>query len=297
MRKSIKVFYEESKLREISIIMKAIVFGATKSAMAMYTEISKKYDIVAYCDNDQNKWGSEINDVKVIAPKLIPTVNYDEIIIASLSAMDVIRKQLLDMGIDECKINTSYVEFRVRAREFFVRDFAKLVYQRGLQGSVAEGGVFQGEFATIINECFSDRKLYLFDTFEGFDERDVILESLNGFSEAKPGYLNITSEELVLRKMKYVDKCVIKKGYFPETTEGIEDTFCFVNLDMDLYKPTIEGLRFFYPRMVKGGIIVVHDYFSVGYEGVNAAIEEFCREYPVIPFPIGDTVSIAFQKN
>lgn len=68
---------------------------------------------------------------------------------------------------------------------------------------------------------------------------------------------------------------------------------------MDLYKPTLEGLRFFYPLMVSGGIITVHDYFSQGYEGVKAALKEFMDEMQdnMVPFPIGDHTSIAIQKG
>lgn len=68
-----------------------------------------------------------------------------------------------------------------------------------------------------------------------------------------------------------------KKGYFPQTAEGITDTFCFVNLDMDLYKPTLAGLNFFWEKM-ETGIILVHDYFSEVYEGVKSAVESFVKE-------------------
>lgn len=37
--------------------MKAIVFGATLSARELYEEIEKRYDIVAFCDNDKSKQG------------------------------------------------------------------------------------------------------------------------------------------------------------------------------------------------------------------------------------------------
>ena len=47
--------------------------------------------------------------------------------------------------------------------------------------------------------------------------------------------------------------CLFKKGYFPESAHGIDEKFAFVSLDLDLYKPTLEGLRFFYPKMIKGG--------------------------------------------
>lgn len=99
--------------------------------------------------------------------------------------------------------------------------------------------------------------------------------------------------------MLHPENCIIKKGYFPKTANGINETFCYVNLDMDLYKPTLEGLRFFYPIMIKGGIIIVHDYSSKGYEGINATVHEFIEEISdnIVPFPIGDHVSIAIQKR
>ena len=77
--------------------MKAIVFGAAVSRQEYYDEIKKRYDIVAYFDNDPAKWGTELNHTPVIAPKEIGQYQWDEIIIVSLTAMDAIRKQLLGM--------------------------------------------------------------------------------------------------------------------------------------------------------------------------------------------------------
>lgn len=279
--------------------MRAIVFGATASANDLYEKIKKKYDIVAFCDNDMNKWGGVIEGINIVSPDSILDLQWDEVIVISTSAMNVIKIQLLDMGIEESRINTSYVDFEVRARETFLQDYATIIYNNQISGCVAEAGVFQGEFAKIINESFPDKKLYLFDTFEGFDERDVVYEEKNKFSDAVKGHLNLTSEKLVLNKMKFPERCIIKRGYFPESAEGIKEQFCFVNLDMDLYKPTLEGLRFFYPLMVQGGIIIIHDYFSQGYEGINAAVKEFIEETEeiIVPFPIGDHISIGIQKR
>lgn len=279
--------------------MKAVIFGATQSAKSIYEDIKRSYEIIAYCDNDKCKWGKMYDGLEIVSPQCVLDLQWDEVIIVSLSAMNVIKKQLLDMGVEEHRINTTYVALKVQGREQFVRDYGRVVYGRGIRGEVAEAGVFQGEFAKIINDIFSDRKLYLFDTFEGFDKRDVWYEEKNNFSEAKKGYLNLTSEELVLEKMPNPGQCIIKKGYFPDSAKDVSEEFCFVNLDMDLYKPTLEGLRFFYPKMVKGGIIIIHDYFSTGYEGVNAALDDFLKDIDetIIPFPIGDGVSIAIQKR
>jgi hypothetical protein len=123
-----------------------------------------------------------------------------------------------------------------------------------------------------------------------------MIERENDFSEEKAGHLNMTSEELVLGKMEHAENCIIRKGYFPDTATGVEDTFCFVNLDMDLYKPTLEGLRFFWDRLEKGGIILIHDYFSEEYKGVKGAVDEFRLEKGISVFPIGDSISIAMIK-
>lgn len=278
---------------------KAIVFGATTSARTLYEQIEREYEIVAFCDNDKHKWGNELGGVSIIAPIDIETLEWDEIIITSLSSMEIIRKQLLEIGIPGHKINTAFVDKKVKARKSFLHDFASIVYENKISGCVAEAGVFQGEFASEINICFPDRRLYLFDTFEGFDERDIVWEAKNMFSDAAAGHLNLTSEMQVLNKMRYPENCIIKKGYFPESAEGITHSFCYVNLDMDLYKPTLEGLRLFYPLMENGGIITIHDYFLGGYKGVKAAVSEFMSEMPdkIIPFPIGDNVSVAIQKR
>ena len=44
------------------------------------------------------------------------------------------------------------------------------IRDRKILGSVAEVGVYKGDFAKYINYFFPDRKLYLFDTFEGFPD-------------------------------------------------------------------------------------------------------------------------------
>ena len=54
-----------------------------------------------------------------------------------------------------------------------VRLLAKYFNSINLQGSVAEAGVRDGGFAQYINKYFPSKKLYLFDTFEGFKNERV----------------------------------------------------------------------------------------------------------------------------
>jgi hypothetical protein len=55
-----------------------------------------------------------------------------------------------------------------------------------------------------------------------------------------------------------------RQGYFPETSVGLEnEKFSFVMLDVDIYQPSLEVFRFFYPRLTRGGYFFMHDYNSL----------------------------------
>lgn len=177
---------------------------------------------------------------------------------------------------------TNYI--RISNFELVVQE----IKDKQLKGSVAEVGVYKGEFAKFINKAFPDKKLYLFDTFEGFNEKDVHVEVSKNFSSGNQDFSNTSINE-VLGKMSHKESCIIKKGYFPDSLDGLEDKFCFVSLDPDLYKPILDGLEYFYPRLEKGGYIFVHDYNNDFYSGSKQAVREFCEKYNVPYVPITDS--------
>lgn len=122
-----------------------------------------------------------------------------------------------------------------------------------LKGSVAELGVFRGDFSKKINNLFPDKKLYMFDTFEGFSQKDILSDNMLQNGEKLNNFDNVTVEQ-VLQKMPYRENCIIKKGFFPDTYDLGEEEFSFVSIDADLYAPVKSGLEIFYPRLNKGGI-------------------------------------------
>ena len=210
--------------------------------------------------------------------------------------LDEIPSQLEAMGIPLTKLDRTYAFLSVKARILFLQRFAERAYKEGISGSVAEAGVFRGEFAKHINAFFPDRKCYLFDTFEGFTDYDIAREQKESLTSAE--YLKNVNIDSVLAKMPHKDNIILKVGRFPETAKGITDRFAFVNLDMDLYEPTLEGLRFFYPLMSDGGVILIHDYFNASYPNIEQAIDDFERELGsrLHKIPIGDDFSMAVIK-
>ena len=61
--------------------------------------------------------------------------------------------------------------------------------------------------------------------------------------------------QYVLGRLKHPENAVVRKGFFPKSAEKeSSECFSFVSLDMDLYKPILEGILFFYPKLDRGGV-------------------------------------------
>lgn len=307
--------------------MNVLVYGA--GSIGRYYEIyaEKRTDINILAYVDKNPSGGVVLQHHIVTPDGICDFQYDAIVIANENAADEIVEMLqATYGVPEKKIlmaNSRNREFYLDMRRNYVsqheetdvrvlwlKDFARFAKEENLTGNVAEAGVYTGGFAHYINKFFSDKRLYLFDTFEGFDARDLAVERelqadsfLQGVFNHDEHFDDIKNEdwkEFVLCKMTSPENIIFKKGYFPETAEGLDDTFTFVNLDMDLYQPMIAGLRVFYDKLVPGGAVLLHDYFHPDLEhGVHKAVADFEAERGerLAKMPIGDHCSLAIVKR
>ncbi|MCX6118536.1 MAG: class I SAM-dependent methyltransferase, partial [Proteobacteria bacterium] len=153
----------------------------------------------------------------------------------------------------------------------------KQVMSENIAGDFAELGVWRGNTASILAHYAKGhgRKVFLFDTFEGFDAKD-----LGGIDADKTKEFQDTSLNLAKSVIAPNDGvCEFIKGYFPDSvTDSCKgSTFSIVSLDCDLYEPTKAGLEFFYPRMQTGGIFLLHDYSSLWWTGSKKAIDDFCK--------------------
>jgi len=162
-------------------------------------------------------------------------------------------------------------------RCFMIHQLAKMV--KDVPGDMAELGVYKGGTAHIILQATksSAKKLFLFDTFEGLPATGV-LDIENDNIKNKDDFSN-NSIDLVknfLGQGSELNRVIFKKGFFPQTAHGMgSHTFSLVYLDADLYQSIKDGLEFFYPKMSKGGIIIVDDYQSQCWPGTTQAVHEF----------------------
>jgi hypothetical protein len=174
---------------------------------------------------------------------------------------------------------------------FNLYQFAQLA--RRIEGDFAEFGVYRGGSAKLIAALKGDKRLHLFDTFTGLPEvrPDVDVHKTSDFDD--------TSLQSVQKYLSAYSNIVFYPGFFPDSAEPLAKTqtrFAFVHLDVDIYESTRAGLEFFYPRMVRGGVILSHDYRNLGCPGVRRAYEEFFRDKPEMVIELWKTQCLVIKQ-
>ncbi len=169
-----------------------------------------------------------------------------------------------------------------------------------VQGNIVECGVYHGggvmgwaQFCAIHEPFNYIRKIYGFDTFEGFPEsaiceRDTCLEHVErreefpivGRSLMGPGLEEIRNAIEIFdlnRPIGHVPKVELVKGDATQTIPAFLESnphmvVSLLNLDFDLYEPTKVAIEHFVPRMPKGGVIVFDELNNERWPGETLAL-------------------------
>jgi O-methyltransferase len=153
-------------------------------------------------------------------------------------------------------------------------------------GDVCEFGVAQGATSRLLaSEIMStDRKLWLFDSFEGLPApgpQDKLINDIFSLGSMDKYKGTMASPEAEVRsKLDSISfppaRTKVKKGWVSESIKSGElpAQVAFAYVDFDFYEPIKDALEFLDGRMPPGGRIVVDDYgfFS---EGAQLAVDQF----------------------
>lgn len=255
---------------------------------------TSSWEILGFADNDSGKWTGDCptGTHRVMSVEEAVACQSDVMLLCPISRARTVdlKLQLLSLGYKGriCLLADFYDALDIRGAS--IQKITKRIRHLSVPGAIAELGVYQGELSALLSLLFPERKLYLFDTFSGFDSRDTALEQTHRLSQAKEGDFSDTSAEAVLARLPHAENAVIKKGFFPETAADLKpERFALVSLDADLYAPTLAGLDFFYPRLNPGGVILLHDYGNQRFQGVYRAVEEYETLHgPLCLIPLAD---------
>lgn len=280
---------------------RVIIWGAGQAGAMMLQWLPHDCEMLCYVDSSKRKQGTQCMGYPVVSIKEALDLAPEEVYIAVLNkeAESELIRQLRDDGFAGAVVPAGWFRDRQDLRLAALRLYAEEIKRRHVPGALAELGVYQGTFAAEINRVLPARKLYLFDTFAGFDADDLAIEEKTAdggripvVGAGRQADFSDTDENCVRNSLPHPQQAVFVKGRFPESLEQMpsicEMHFALVSLDPDLYAPTKSGLAFFYPRMSPGGAILIHDYNSMQFPGVGRAVREFCSASGTFVLPLPD---------
>lgn len=177
----------------------------------------------------------------------------------------------------------------------------RYIIDAGIAGDFVECGVYKGGsiicmIRTLQHLGVADRHFWLYDTFEGMPKPDTIdvhyaqtaeedggLKSWerNKFDDERgSGWCYCPIEEVqktVFRTQYPRDNIKFVKGLVEKTIpDQIPERIALMRLDTDFYSSTKHELMHLYPRLSKGGVLIIDDYGA--YQGSRIATDEYFRE-------------------
>ena len=182
-----------------------------------------------------------------------------------------------------------------RERNFTVYQMIKVHNEifKGKKTNIIEFGVDRGGTLTTISKFVKDKsEIYALDSF-GFFANEIKSNVTNNDPHYLGRYKPFTKETrfksfdyLTLEKQlngileKKESNLNLIKCYFPEKIDSEVSKkissikYSFVHVDFDLYKPTLDVIKFIIPRLEKNAIILLDDYNLINQEGVKWAVKD-----------------------
>lgn len=221
----------------------------------------------------------------------------------------ITRKIGIDVIRYDPNLSNTYLDFDADAKEIIRRvksytmtsperiyalvQAVRYISRQKIPGEIVECGVWRG--GSMMAVAFSldklsdfTRELYLFDTFEGMSDPtsdDVDMSGHKAKTLLKKSDKRFHDSVWCIATFKEVSDALENTFYpkeFIKLIKGkVEDTLpknapakiSLLRLDTDWYESTLHELTHLYPRLVKGGVLIIDDY---GYwRGCRKAVDEY----------------------
>ena len=163
----------------------------------------------------------------------------------------------------------------------------------GLAGELVECGVFKGaslsrliKFRALFENPYS-KKIIAFDTFATFPEadyepdrakREAFVREAGDRSIGRGELIELLDALSLNQNLELIEGDIL--GTVPKYCEqNPELKISLLNIDVDLYDATAKCLELLYPRVTRGGIVILDDYGA--FPGATKAIDEFLADRKV----------------
>jgi hypothetical protein len=162
-----------------------------------------------------------------------------------------------------------YAELALSTRETVYNTYELALKCKDIEGDFVECGVFAGSQLAAMRLA-DPRTIHAFDSFEGIPAAGVE----DGDEGKQIEFKSACSLELVKEYMDMwgIEGIVYHKGWFKDTVPEYEGKIALLRLDGDLYSSTKVCLEYLYPKLAKGGYLIIDDYQL---PGCKKAVDEY----------------------
>jgi O-methyltransferase len=195
-----------------------------------------------------------------------------------------------------------------------LREAVVYIVKHQIPGDIVECGVWKGGSMmaiarTLIENGVTDRRLFLYDTFEGMSQPTAVDRDFRGKPAARVlaesdkrtsmmwAYSRLDEVQRNMQRTGYDEqKIVFVQGKVEDSLPArAPEQIALLRLDTDWYESTYHELNHLFPRLSIGGVLIIDDY---GYwQGARKAVDEYfsAHRVPVLLNRIDDTGRICVK--
>lgn len=226
-------------------------------------------------------------------------------------AKKLIKNIARKMGIEITKINSSlpvdmendFIQLYNQCKPFTMTSIDRMyalyksieyICKKNIDGDMAECGVWKGGSSmlmalTLIKSNASNRKIILYDTYEGMSKPtkyDVDIHGIQADKQLSNQKKNNDVNSIwCYETINEVKKNLYSTGYPKENLQfvkgkvehtipaNIPNSLSLLRLDTDWYESTKHELIHLYPLLVKHGVLIIDDYGH--WQGAQKAVDEY----------------------
>ncbi len=178
-----------------------------------------------------------------------------------------------------------------------VCEAARYIEKNRIPGAIVECGVWRGGSMMAVAKTLllikhTERELFLFDTFDGMsipDENDISLAGEKASELVRQHKKSEADLFWCYAPLEAVKQAVLSTGYPKERVHfvkgRVEETLpqeapeqiALLRLDTDWYESTRHELDTLYPRLVRGGVLILDDYGH--WQGARKAVDDYIEKH------------------
>ena len=194
----------------------------------------------------------------------------------SLESFEFTPSCLPRIPIEEYVHSLDYRHYFISFCANYAIKFAQTTYHNFVECGVNDGVTAFVALNELRDKVGTDFKMDLYDSWEAMKADFLVGEEI----DFNVGAYADSSIDIPKSNLKmFEENTVYHKGFIPDTlfdkSTKQPESISYLSIDLNSSKPTLAALNFFFPRLVRGGIIIFDDYGNDHYPDTKNIIDEF----------------------